>query len=100
MIFDDVANVKKSVIPFRSVPFRLGYKEPLTNNISIQQILVPFRLGYEIWRALNISTERSEKFVDTNNVSIQQISCSVPFNKEAWTNNISIQQIYRTAKKL
>jgi len=67
------------------------------NNISIQQILVPFRLGYEIWIAHNISTERSEKFVDTNNVSIQQISCSVPFNKEAWTNNISIQQIYRTA---
>jgi len=36
MIFDDVANEKKSVIS-RSVPFRLGYKEPLTNNISSEQ---------------------------------------------------------------
>jgi len=34
------------------------------NNISIQQIPVPFHLGYKEPLTDNISTERSGKFVD------------------------------------
>ena len=68
----------------RSVPFCLEYKEPFTNNISIQQS----------YRSVPCNKEAA-----TNNITVELISRSVPFcleYKEHFTNSISIQQIIGT----